>query len=214
MVHDLRHRLWRKSSTWPRARICCKSPNRPESGRCTPFHRAGDETPVSIDGSAVVDSPGWGIVNHSSNVNVTNNVVFNVVGAAYVTEAGDEVGTFDHNIAIKSLGSGQEVSARQNINDFGHDGDGFWFQGGNVTVTNNVAVGQRHAGFVFFPRGLVQGLHPPQTQIPATTCRPRTGPIRRSITGRRCPALEVSGQHGLRGTPPATNHGLLCRTRT
>lgn len=130
------------------------------------FHRTGDETPVSIDGSAVVDSPGWGIVNHSSNVDVTNNVVFNVVGAAYVTEAGDEVGSFVHNIAIKSLGSGEQVDNRKNIQDFGHDGDGFWLQGGNVSLINNVASGQRHAGFVFFPRGLVQkGFSPPQMQI-------------------------------------------------
>ncbi|MDB5392472.1 MAG: hypothetical protein JWM11_8118, partial [Planctomycetaceae bacterium] len=84
------------------------------------------------------------------------NVVFNAVGAGFVTEAGDEQGTFDHNIAIHSLGSGEEVSSRKNINDFGHDGDGFWFQGGNVNVTNNVASGQRHAGFVFFPTGLNQ----------------------------------------------------------
>ncbi len=131
------------------------------------FHRTGDVTPVTISDSAVVDSPGWGIVNHSSNVDVENNVVFNAVGAAYVTEAGDEVGTFNHNIAIKSLGSGEQVDSRKAIQDFGHDGDGFWFQGGNIAVTNNVASGQRHAGFVFFPRGLVQkGFTPAQTQIP------------------------------------------------
>lgn len=125
---------------------------------CTVDAACADDVTLTatIDGSAVVDSPGWGIVNHSSIVNVTNNAVFNVVGAGYVTEAGDELGTFDHNIAIKSLGSGEQVSSRQNIGDFGHDGSGFWFQGGNVTVTNNVASGQRHAGFVFFPTGLNQ----------------------------------------------------------
>ncbi len=125
---------------------------------CTVDAACADDTTLTatIDDSAVVDSPGWGIVNHSSIVDVTNNVVFNAVGAGYVTEAGDELGTFDHDIAIKSLGTGLDVSARKSINDFGHDGDGFWFQGGNVTVTNNVASGQRHAGFVFFPTGLTQ----------------------------------------------------------
>jgi hypothetical protein len=125
---------------------------------CTVDPNCADDTTLvaSINDCAVVDSPGWGIVNHSSIVNVTNNVVFNAVGAGFVTEAGDEQGTFDHNIAIKSLGSGEDVSSRKSINDFGHDGDGFWFQGGNVNVTNNVASGQRHAGFVFFPTGLNQ----------------------------------------------------------
>ncbi len=125
---------------------------------CTIDSGCGDDTSQTamVDGCAVVDSPGWGIVNHSSIVDVTNSVVFNAVGAGFVTEAGDELGTFDHDIAIHSLGSGLDLEARQFINDFGHEGDGFWFQGGNITVTNNVASGQRHSGFVFFPRGLDQ----------------------------------------------------------
>ncbi len=132
------------------------------------FHRTGiDEadSPATIGDSSVVDSPGWGIVNHSSNVDVEGNVVFNAVGAAYVTEAGDEIGTFNGNIAIHSLGSGAGIESRQQVQDFGHQGDGFWLQGGNVSVTNNVVSGQRHSGYVFFPRGLVQkGLG--TTQIP------------------------------------------------
>lgn len=112
--------------------------------------------PATINDSAVVDSPGWGIVNHSSDVNITNNVVYNALGAGFVTEAGDEIGTFDHNIAIHSQGSGDGIEERTQFQDFGHQGDGFWFQGGNVSVTNNVAAGQRHSGFVFFPVGLIQ----------------------------------------------------------
>ncbi len=50
------------------------------------FHRTGideGDDPATISDSSVVDSPGWGIVNHSSNVDVEGNVVFNAVGAAY-----------------------------------------------------------------------------------------------------------------------------------
>jgi hypothetical protein len=133
------------------------------------FHRAGlddHDHPATIVDSSVVDSPGWGIVNHSSNVDVEGNVVFNAVGAAYVTEAGDELGTFNGNIAIKSTGSGAGIESRQEVQDFGHQGDGFWLQGGNVTVTNNVVSGQRHSGYVFFPRGLVQkGLGTTQIEV-------------------------------------------------
>jgi hypothetical protein len=123
------------------------------------FHRTGVEpgdTAASISDSAVVDTPGWGIVNHSSNVDVSGNVVFNAVGAAYVTEAGDELGSFDGNIAIHSQGSGEGIESRKQVQDFGHQGDGFWLQGGNVSVTNNVVAGQRHSGYVFFPVGLDQ----------------------------------------------------------
>ncbi|HYV38202.1 MAG TPA: hypothetical protein VE988_21130, partial [Gemmataceae bacterium] len=123
------------------------------------FHRTGTnpgDTPATITGSAVVDSPGWGIVNHSSNVDVSDNVVFNAVGAAFVTEAGDEIGSFNHNLAIHSQGSGDGIESRKQVQDFGHEGDGFWLQGGNVSLTNNVVAGQRHSGYIFFPVGLNQ----------------------------------------------------------
>ena len=118
---------------------------------------AGDATGYAlINDSAVVDTPGWGIVNHGSDVDVTGNVVFNAVGAGYVTEQGDELGSFVGNIAIQSTGSGDDIRARQNIGDFGHEGDGFWFQGGYIDVRNNVATNQRSSGFVFFAQGLTQ----------------------------------------------------------
>ncbi len=123
------------------------------------FHRTGSDAgsaQASISDSAVVDSPGWGIVNHSSNVDVSGNVVFNATGAAYVTEAGDETGSFDGNIAIHSQGSGDGIESRRQFQDFGHEGVGFWLQGGNVSVTNNVVAGQRSSGYVFFPVGLDQ----------------------------------------------------------
>src|SRR6185369_15038430 len=132
------------------------------------FHRTGvdpGDDPATISDSSVVDSPGWGIVNHSSNVDVDGNVVFNAVGSAYVTEAGDEIGSFDGNIAIHSLGSGAGIESRQSVQDFGHQGNGFWLQGGNVSLTNNIVAGQRAGGYIFFPRGLIQkGLG--TTQIP------------------------------------------------
>src|SRR5262249_5088063 len=35
----------------------------------------------AVNDCAVVGSPGWGIVNHGSNVNITNNVVYGATGA-------------------------------------------------------------------------------------------------------------------------------------
>ena len=123
------------------------------------FHRTGlshVDQPAVIRGSAVVDSPGWGFVNHSSNVLMEDNVAYDVIGAAFTTEAGDEIGAFRRNIAIKSTGSGAGIEAREDVQDFGHQGDGFWFQGGGVEVVGNIAVGQKHAGFVYFTQGLVE----------------------------------------------------------
>src|SRR5262245_19728093 len=137
------------------------------------FHRAGiDETdgtdpnnpilspapPAEVQDSVVVDSPGWGFVNHTSNVNFDNNVAFNVIGASFVTEAGNELGRFVGNLAIKGVGAntGEGIESRKVKQDFGFQGDGFWFQGAAIAVENNISVSQRHDGFVFFTVPLIQ----------------------------------------------------------
>lgn len=123
------------------------------------FHRTGTDAeshPAIVKGNVVLNSPGWGFVNHSSYVEIEDNVAFNVVGAAFVTEAGDEIGSFRGNLAIRSTGSGEDVDGRRRLQDFGHEGDGFWFQGGGITVENNIAAGQAQTGFIFFTQGLEQ----------------------------------------------------------
>ncbi|HEY4232082.1 MAG TPA: G8 domain-containing protein, partial [Lacipirellulaceae bacterium] len=124
------------------------------------FHRNGtvnDGNPSIVHGSVVDGSPGWGFVNHSSYVDMSDNVAFDVTGAGFVTEAGDEIGSFVHNISIGATGSGEDVEARTNVQDFGHEGDGFWFQGTGITVTDNIAAGNAGSGFIYFGRGLIQG---------------------------------------------------------
>jgi hypothetical protein len=123
------------------------------------FHRNGltnDGHPAVIKGSAVVDSPGWGFVNHSSNVDMIENVAYNVRGAAFATEVGDEIGGFYRNLAIGSSGTGQEANARENLNDFGHQGDGFWFQGAGVSVVGNISAGNQGHAFAYYTRGLYE----------------------------------------------------------
>jgi hypothetical protein len=123
------------------------------------FHRTGADlrTPaISVKGCAVVNGPGWGYVNHSSHVNFEDNVAYNVHGAAFVTEAGDEVGSFRRNLAVRSAGSGHDTVARNDIQDFGHEGSGFWLQGGGVAVEDNVAAGHRDAAYFFFTSGLIE----------------------------------------------------------
>ncbi len=123
------------------------------------FHRTGTavaNAPGMVKGCALVDSPGWGYVNHSSRVDFEDNVAFNVFGSGFVTEAGDEVGSFRRNLAIRSKGSGEDEDQRRKTQDFGHEGDGFWFQGGGVIVEDNIATGQRSSGFIFFTLGLIE----------------------------------------------------------
>jgi hypothetical protein len=124
------------------------------------FHRTGfvdDGNPSTISGSVVMDNPGWGFVNHSSFVDMTNNVAFNVHGAAFATEVGDEIGSFVNNIAIGTKGSGEEVESRLALQDFGHQGDGFWFQGTGISVVGNISAGNDGNAFIVFARALIEG---------------------------------------------------------
>ena len=81
---------------------------------------------------------------------------YSVAGSGFVAEAGDEIGAFRHNFALRSAGSGQLTEGRLDVQDFGHEGNGFWLQGPGVEVADNVAAGQRNSGFLYFTRGLQQ----------------------------------------------------------
>jgi hypothetical protein len=123
------------------------------------FHRNGVHdvgAPARVHGSVVVDAPGWGFVSHSSYVEFTQNVAYKVGGAAFATEAGDEIGAFRANFAIRTMGSGEDISSREPLQDFGHQGDGFWFQGPLVEVEGNIAAGHPGTAFVVYTRGLLE----------------------------------------------------------
>ncbi|MEL6207442.1 MAG: G8 domain-containing protein, partial [Pseudomonadota bacterium] len=155
-------------------------------------HRGGtdkDDNPAKVNGSVVTDGPGWGFVNHSSNVNFTNNVTHNVVGAAYYTEAGDEIGSFIGNIAMRTVnpdfpletgetvetsitdngiprrdsflgeegvGDPTDPGGRELRQDYGFQGDGFWFHGPNVQVENNVVTGASGHAYIWWAEGLIE----------------------------------------------------------
>lgn len=119
------------------------------------FHRAGTETtPARVVSSAVVDTPGWGFVNHSSHADFLDSVAYDAVGAGFVTEAGDEAGSFVGNVSLRNHGSGVPMGRRDSVDDFGHGGHGFWFQGTGITVTDNVASGSSDTGIVMWPIGI------------------------------------------------------------
>jgi len=100
-----------------------------------------------------------GYVNHNSYVEIEDSVSYDVFGAGFVAEVGNEVGSFRNNFALRSTGSGGLPDNRQfreddegSIDDFGHGGYGFWLQGPGVAVDDNVAAGHRHHGFVYWTR--------------------------------------------------------------
>lgn len=117
------------------------------------FHRCGLDKAISVQGVVIEHSPGWGLVNHSSHVVATDSITYDVLGSGFVTEAGDERGAFRNCLAVKSAGSGQDRHKREGIGDFAHSGHGFWLQGPDVAMLDNMAVGHRHAAFFVFAKG-------------------------------------------------------------
>ncbi|MDW8201479.1 MAG: G8 domain-containing protein [Cyanobacteriota bacterium SKYGB_h_bin112] len=124
------------------------------------LHRTGVENlhshPAMVIGNAVWGSPGFGFAHHDSYAVFENNAAYNVFGSAFVAETGNEIGVWRNNIAIKSEGT-LEISKdvrRVENHDIGSNGVGFWLQGRLIIVENNVAAGQRHAGFTYMMRGV------------------------------------------------------------
>ncbi|MBK1789729.1 LamG-like jellyroll fold domain-containing protein [Persicirhabdus sediminis] len=111
------------------------------------FHMAHlngvNRTPGIIRGCAVDTSPGWGYVVHSSHAIVEDCVSYDVAGAAYVAESGDELGAFINNVSIRTI---TPDSARPNRNN-GSGGMGFWLTSTNMDVIDNVASGSSGSGF-------------------------------------------------------------------
>ena len=73
------------------------------------FHKTGttdQDDPAIAVGNTVSGSPGWGFVQHSSNANFIDNVAFDIFGAAFAAEDGDETGIWLRNMAIKTEGIG------------------------------------------------------------------------------------------------------------
>ena len=131
------------------------------------FHRGGTDsntTPAVIEGSVVNGSPGWGFVNHSANVDMIDNVTYGVHGAAFYTEAGDEIGSMVGNIAIRTVsptftlddGGAIDPDLRADVQDFGVDGEGFWLSGHLVSMRNNVSAGASAHGIIIWSDGLVE----------------------------------------------------------
>ncbi|MCH2043325.1 MAG: T9SS type A sorting domain-containing protein [Saprospiraceae bacterium] len=129
------------------------------------FHRGGvnpaTTTAAIVKGCVVEDDPGWAYVNHSSHVDFIENVSYNVVGGAFQTESGDEIGSFQRNIAIRTVNPDypildpqtEPVDIREETQDFAFQGDAYWLHGGGVSLVDNIASGSSGHGFIFWTEG-------------------------------------------------------------
>ncbi|MEM7258459.1 MAG: G8 domain-containing protein, partial [Pseudomonadota bacterium] len=131
------------------------------------FHRTGTSqasAPALVKGAVVFNGPGWGFVNHSSHVDFIDNVSYGLQGAGFYTEAGDEIGSMQGNIAIRSVNSSFTVDEQGAIDpdlsaflmDYGNDGEGFWLTGTRVSLINNVSAGASAHGIIYWTDGIME----------------------------------------------------------
>lgn len=140
------------------------------------FHQVGthpNSSAAVVRGSVIFNGPGWGFVNHSSNVDFIDNVSYGLQGAGFYTEAGDEIGSMVGNIAIRSVNSSFTLDDQGAIDpdlratrmDYGHDGDGYWLSGTRVSMINNVAAGASAHGIIYWTDGIMEPTPSPTTRI-------------------------------------------------
>ncbi|MEM9154797.1 MAG: DUF4347 domain-containing protein [Cyanobacteria bacterium P01_F01_bin.33] len=143
------------------------------------LHRTGatttDDTAL-IEGSVVTGGPGWGFVHHDSRANLFDNVTYGVLGSGFISETGNETGTWARNIAINTYGADfndntldpkgrysfvnnstdstmtLEKRGSWKNQDMGHFGNGFWYQGKLLDSVDNVSVNSGLDGYFFMFR--------------------------------------------------------------
>lgn len=145
------------------------------------FHRMGVDNPSrpsTVRGVSVTHGLKWGVVNHGSNVVVEDSVAYVVQGAGFATEAGNEIGAFRHNLALRSTGHGGKRSHGTGLTDYhllrnplpggqdlGFTGHGFWLQGGGTPVIDNVAMGHAHDAFAIFTMPILPSIEFPVANL-------------------------------------------------
>lgn len=134
-------------------------------------HKAGwggsvTEAQTKITGCVARNTPGWGFVNHGSNVDFSQNIAYDFTGAGFVTEDGNELGSFTNNVAIRGKGDGLYLDRKGRINfanasrpqpiaDFAFMGDGFWFNGPAIRVNGAIASSLNGNGMIWHTTGAV-----------------------------------------------------------
>jgi hypothetical protein len=129
------------------------------------FHRCdypgltNNDPPILVQGCYQANSPGWGYVNHSSDVDFVDNVAYNDFGACFTAEAGNEIGAFNGNYAVRATGvegtTQNDILARETNHNFGFNGEGYWLQSPGCVMTNNVAT-DCQIGYAYWSKGLDQ----------------------------------------------------------
>jgi hypothetical protein len=101
-------------------------------------------------GNAIDGATKWGIAIHQSNYGqVTDNVVYDSLGAGLMTEDGNEsYNLIARNYVLVVRGTGEE-RADARLTEFGFEGSAFWFHGPYNYVRDNVGASANSFGYTY-----------------------------------------------------------------
>ena len=114
-----------------------------------------DDPYAILSGNAINGGKGWGIVQHESNANVVNNVVYDLISGGIVSETGNENGYWADNLV-------STIRGHDNA-DRNEDGVAYENQSRVIVQTNNVAANSK-TGWNFSAKdpienARVEGIH-------------------------------------------------------
>jgi hypothetical protein len=107
------------------------------------LHKTGataSDNIIDVTGNSVWGNPGWAITQHDSYANISDNVVYDVVGAGIVSESGSELGFWDNNLVVQ-IAQGHTTSPYTSAlfhDDYLYSGQGLAMKGRGVICRNNV----------------------------------------------------------------------------
>jgi len=97
---------------------------------------------VYVTGNVVWGNPGWGITQHDSYADVSDNVVYDVTGSGIVSESGSELGFWDDNLVV-DIKKGHTESPYTSVlfhDDYLFTGQGLGMKGRGILCRGNVIV--------------------------------------------------------------------------
>lgn len=114
------------------------------------MHKTGaklGDNMVQVTGNVVWGNPGWGITQHDSYANVSNNFVYEIIGSGIVSESGSELGFWDNNLVIEvqnANGAVDPYDAALWFDDLIFQGQGLGMKGRAVICRDNVIIGAQN----------------------------------------------------------------------
>ena len=126
---------------------------------------------AQVTGNVIWDNPGWGITHHDSHANVSDNVIYDIVGAGIVSETGSETGTWDNNLVvnIQQGHSTDPYTASLYHDDYLFSGEGLAMKGRAVLCRNNVIANARRGVGVINMNNSINNLDRLDAEALATT---------------------------------------------